>query len=155
MSGWIDADDHARKDPPGTSEKQELEPAPAMLTIPQVATRLGISTKTARRMIQRGELPGAFRARNTSKNTDQWLVPVASVDSLELSRQDKPQNTTASQLTALREQIRELETQLIIERTISQNNAHQLEQLHQTVRLMISATPSPAPRTAHWWNRKK
>ena len=145
------ADDYERDDPPGTSEKQELEPAPLTLTISQTASRVGVSAKTVRRMIARNELPGAWIAYDPKAKIKQWLVPVVSIEILDTTRQARPVNTATGELTALRTQVQNLENDLRLERALRQNSDHQLQELHQTVRLMIGAQPpQKAPR---WWRK--
>ena len=46
-----------------------------LLSMREVAERLGISTKTVRRMITRGELLGAHQEPMTSGKGLQWVVP--------------------------------------------------------------------------------
>lgn len=145
------ADDYERDDPPGTSEKQELEPAPLTLTISQTAVRVGVSGKTVRRMIARNELPGAFMSYDTTAKRQQWLVPVADIETLETTRSARPVNTATGELIALRAQVDNLQNDLKLERALRQNSDHQLQELHQTVRLMIGAqSPQKSPR---WWRK--
>lgn len=129
----------------------ELEPTPLTLTISQTAIRVGVSAKTVRRMIARNELPGAFMSYDPKAKRQQWLVPVADIETLETTRLARPVNTATGELTALRAQVQNLETDLRLERALRQNSDHQLQELHQTVRLMIGAqSPQKSPR---WWRK--
>jgi len=129
----------------------ELEPAPLTLTISQTASRVGVSDKTVRRMIARNELPGAWMAYDPKAKLNRWLVPVVDIETLEATRQARPVNTATGELIALRAQVDNLQNDLRLERALRQNSDHQLQELHQTVRLMIGA--QPPQKSPRWWRK--
>lgn len=127
--------------PPGVDRLSDLG---TLLTLREVATRLGVSTKTARRMVTRGDLPGAHQAPMANGKGTQWVVPYASVIAHENdTRQQVNPDPVNTELTALRERVAQLETQLDLQQALATERAHQLEQLHLTVRLALNAGEQP------------
>jgi len=139
------------------SENETPKPMPALpagvdrlsdlgtlLTLREVADRLGVSVKTARRMITRGDLPGAHQAPMANGKGVQWVVPYSSVITHENeTRQQINPDPVSTELTALRERVTQLETQLDLQRELATERAYQLEQLHLTVRLALNAGEQP------------
>lgn len=140
------------------SENETPKPMPALpagvdrlsdlgtlLTLREVADRLGISVKTARRMITRDDLPGAHQAPMPNGKGTQWVVPYSSVIAHENStRQQVNPDPVATELDELRQRVAQLETQLDLQRELATERAYQLEQLHLTVRLAL--TPGEQPK---------
>lgn len=127
--------------PPGVDRLSDLG---TLLTLKETATRLGVSVKTARRMISRGDLPGAHQAPMPNGKGTQWVVPYASVIAHENdTRQQVNPDPVHSELTALRERVAQLETALNLQEALATERAHQLEQLHLTVRLALNAGDPP------------
>lgn len=139
------------------SENETPKPMPALpagvdrlsdlgtlLTLREVADRLGVSVKTARRMITRGDLPGAHQAPMANGKGTQWVVPYSSVITHENeTRQQINPDPVNTELTALRERVTQLEQQLDLQQALATERAHQLEQLHLTVRLALNAGEQP------------
>ena len=139
------------------SENETPKPMPALpagvdrlsdlgtlLTLREVADRLGVSVKTARRMITRGDLPGAHQAPMANGKGVQWVVPYSSVITHENeTRQQINPDPVSTELTALRERVTQLETQLDLQRELATERAYQLEQLHLTVRRALNAGEQP------------
>jgi excisionase family DNA binding protein len=140
------------------SENETTKPMPALpagvdrlsdlgtlLTLREVADRLGISVKTARRMITRGDLPGAHQAPMPNGKGTQWVVPYSSVIAHENeTRQQVNPDPVTTELDELRQRVAQLETQLDLQRELATERAYQLEQLHLTVRLAL--TPGEQPK---------
>lgn len=134
-----------------------------MLPLAEVAARLGVSMATVRRRLKAGTLAGA--TQQAGKHGAEWLVPVATVESLLAS--DRAQAPTARTepahaLTAEVERLRgEVERLRIAEAAASAEAralAGQLTELHATMRtLALSAgtQPEPAPAARRWWHRTK
>lgn len=139
------------------SENETTKPMPALpagvdrlsdlgtlLTLREVADRLGISVKTARRMITRGDLPGAHQAPMPNGKGTQWVVPYSSVIAHENeTRQQVNPDPVTTELDELRQRVAQLETQLDLQRELATERAYQLEQLHLTVRLALNAGEQP------------
>jgi excisionase family DNA binding protein len=123
--------------PPGVTRLPDLG---TLLTISESATRLGVSAKTVRRMITRGELPGAHKAPMPTGKGEQWLVPVAALDSPQAKQRTEPApDLHAQEIESLRAKVTELEHALDTQRALADERAHALEQLHLTVRLALNA----------------
>lgn len=118
-----------------------------LLTLKQVAERLGVSAKTARRMVTRGDFPGAHQAPMPGGKGTQWVVPVASLLPHERERDQAhasaPASVTAQEVDDLRAQVTRLESELALSRALAEERAHALEQLHLTVRLALNAGDQP------------
>lgn len=128
-----------------------------LLTLKEIAGRLGVSTKTARRMIDRGDLPGAHQVPMPNGKGTQWVAPYSSVlaKENEAHRQVTP-DPVDTELTALRERVAKLETDLALQSALATERAHALEQLHLTVRLSLNAAKEPeAPAKRGLFRRRK
>lgn len=139
------------------SENETPKPMPALpagvdrlsdlgtlLTLREVADRLGISVKTARRMITRGDLSGAHQAPMSNGKGLQWVVPYSSVIAHENNtRQQVNPDPVTTELDELRQRVAQLEQQLDLQQALATERAHQLEQLHLTVRLALNAGEQP------------
>ena len=121
-----------------------------LLTLKEVAERLGVSVKTARRMVTRGDFPGAHQAPMPGGKGTQWVVPVSSVLPHENERAQvqasTPANMTAQEIADLRAQVDRLQAELNVQRALADDRAHALEQLHLTVRLALTAGEQPRKR---------
>lgn len=139
------------------SENETPKPMPALpagvdrlsdlgtlLTLREVADRLGISVKTARRMITRGDLSGSHQAPMSNGKGLQWVVPYSSVIAHENNtRQQVNPDPVTTELDELRQRVTQLEQQLDLQQALATERAHQLEQLHLTVRLALNAGEQP------------
>jgi len=136
--------------PPGVESVADLG---TVLTLKEAATRLGLSTKTVQRMLSRGDLPGAHKTPMPGGKGEQWAIPVSAVEGYQAAeRKSAPApDTTAAELEALRTQVEELRTRADLYEALASERAHQLEQLHLTVRLALNAGTQPRRR---WWNKK-
>lgn len=117
-----------------------------LYTLKETATRLGVSVKTVRRMVDRGEFPGAHLAPMSNGKGTQWVVPYSEVVRNEntQAKQATP-DPTAEELATLREQVAKLERDLALQTALATEREHALEQLHLTVRLALNAG-TPAKR---------
>jgi excisionase family DNA binding protein len=115
-----------------------------LLTMKETATRLGVSTKTVRRMIDRGALLGAHQVPMSNGKGTQWVVPYSSVIEQEnATRQQVNPDPVSVEVTELRERVTKLENDLSLARALADERAHALEQLHLTVRLALNAGEQP------------
>jgi predicted site-specific integrase-resolvase len=121
-----------------------------LLTLKETAERLGVSVKTARRMVTRGDFPGAHQAPMPTGKGTQWVVPVSSVLPHENERAQvqasTPANMTAQEIADLRAQVDRLQAELNVQRALADDRAHALEQLHLTVRMALTAGDEPRKR---------
>jgi len=136
------------------------------LSLAETATRLQMSVRTVRRMVQAGKLEGAHMV--PGKYGETWQVPVATVEQhlagAHLMATNAPPGAHV-ELKALRDRVSQLERDLELQRTLADERRHQLEQLHMTMRMLTAgqnpppSTPAPsdqaAPRQRGWrsWRR--
>jgi predicted DNA-binding transcriptional regulator YafY len=124
-----------------------------LLTLREAADALGVSTKTARRMITRGDLKGAHQVPMPSGRGTQWVVPYSSVVEQERDQREQVKaDPQSDEIAALRDKVTRLESDLALSRALADERAHALEQLHLTVRLALNAAPEPR---RSWWRRGK
>lgn len=124
-----------------------------LLTLREVADRLGVSVKTARRMVARNELLGAHQAPMPNGKGVQWFVPYSSVIAHENeTRQQVNPDPVTTELDSLRQRVAHLETQLALQESLATERAHELEQLHLTFRLAL--TPGEQPKRRGLFRRK-
>lgn len=136
--------------PAGVSSVADLG---TVLTLREVADRLGVSVKTARRMVSRGELESAHQVPMSNGRGTQWVVPVSSVE--KASRQPRAAGANKAdpsdhELQELRAKVSELEQRAELLQALADERAHQLEQLHLTVRLALNS----GEQQRRWWRRK-
>ncbi len=120
---------------------------PKHFTLKECATKLGVSAKTVRRMIDRGELAGAYQAPMANGKGTQWVVPYLSVISHE-TKTPAPAtpDPVNAELVALRERVAQLENSLNLQQELARERAHQLEQLHSTFRIALTVGEEPKRR---------
>jgi excisionase family DNA binding protein len=122
-----------------------------LLTMREVSERLGISVKTVRRMIDRGDLLGAHQIPMTSGKGLQWVVPYSEVVKAEnTTRAQAPADKSSEELLALREQVAKLQQALVLQEALATERAHQLEQLHTSFRALM---PAQADRKKRRWRK--
>lgn len=119
-----------------------------LLSLKEAAQKLGKSEKTVRRMVTRGDLPGAHQVPMTSGKGMQWVVPYSSVIAIENeTRQQVNPDPVSAELAELRAKVAQLESELTVQKVLADERAHALEQLHLTFRLSL---PSGEPKRKRW-----
>lgn len=118
-----------------------------LLTLKETAERLGVSAKTARRMVTRGDFPGAHQAPMPTGKGTQWVVPVSSIIPHEqkylLREASAPASVSAQEVDELRAQVARLESDLALQRALADERREQLDALHKTFQLALTAgTPT-------------
>lgn len=143
--------DHLPMLPPGVSSVADLG---TTLTLREVAERLGVSQKTARRMVTRGDLEGAHQVPMSTGRGTQWVVPVSSVEQVKTKQRSAPTPSAdlqAQQVAELQAQVANLQQKNELLEALATERAQQLEQLHLTMRLALTAGEQPR----RWWQKKK
>ena len=114
-----------------------------VLTLREVADRLGVSLKTARRMVSRGDLPGAHQVPMSNGRGTQWVVPVSSVEQVQQKERTTPSRQaadhSAEQIAQLQAEVAGLKQKAELLEALATERAQQLEQLHLTFRLSLPA----------------
>ena len=112
-----------------------------LFTLREASERLGVSVKTVRRMITRGDLLGAHQVPMASGKGTQWVVPYSEIVKQEntVKAQAPAPDQSASELIALREQVAQLEKDRDLFQALATERGQQLEQLHLTFRLSLPA----------------
>ena len=112
-----------------------------LYTLREASERLGVSVKTVRRMITRGDLLGAHQVPMASGKGTQWVVPYSEIVKQEntVKAQAPAPDQSASELVALREQVAQLERDRDLFQALATERGQQLEQLHLTFRLSLPA----------------
>lgn len=122
-----------------------------LLTLKEAGELLGLASKTIRRMIDRGELLGAHQVPMPGGKGTQWVVPYSElIKSENKTKAEKAPDTVAVELAELREQVRTLQATADLQRALADERGHQLEQLHTTFRLMLTAGETSKKR---WWKK--
>ena len=112
-----------------------------LYTLREASERLGVSVKTVRRMITRGDLLGAHQVPMATGKGTQWVVPYSEIVKQEntAKAQAPAPDQSASELIALREQVAQLEKDRDLFQALATERGQQLEQLHLTFRLSLPA----------------
>ena len=112
-----------------------------LYTLREASERLGVSVKTVRRMITRGDLLGAHQVPMASGKGTQWVVPYSEIVKQEntVKAQAPAPDQSTSELVALREQVAQLEKDRDLFQALATERGQQLEQLHLTFRLSLPA----------------
>ena len=110
-----------------------------LYTLREASERLGVSVKTVRRMITRGDLLGAHQVPMASGKGTQWVVPYSEIVKQEntVKAQAPAPDQVTGELVALREQVAQLEKDRDLFQALATERGQQLEQLHLTFRLSL------------------
>ena len=119
-----------------TPSAREQADMGTVLPLTEVATRLGVSVKTAYRKVRAGGYPGAYKVPGPSG--EQWVVPVATVEQLLSKATPKSQDNVQAEV--LQAKVHELEVQLAQARTEAQERALTIENLQSSMRALSTAT---------------
>jgi hypothetical protein len=119
-----------------TPSAREQADMGTVLPLVEVATRLGVSVKTAYRKVRAGGYPGAYKVPGPSG--EQWVVPVATVEQLLSKAAPKSQDNVQAEV--LQAKVHELEVQLAQARTEAQERALTIENLQSSMRALSTAT---------------
>ena len=135
--------------PPGVDRLSDLG---TLLTLQEVAERLQVSVKTARRMVTAGKFLGAHQVAMQSGKGLQWVVPYSEV--VKAENTPKPQavasNKATEELSELRQQVQQLQARLDVQEALATERAQQLEQLHTSFRALM---PAQADRKKRRWRK--
>lgn len=110
------------------------------LTLPEVATRLGLSLKTVYRRARAGQLTGAHKV--ISPTGEQWVVPVATVEQLaaiQTTKQNRA-NPDAVKAAELQQQVHDLQLELATVRAQAFERGETVEQMKSVMRSLTVAT---------------
>ncbi len=110
-----------------------------LYTLREASERLGVSVKTVRRMITRGDLLGAHQVPMANGKGTQWVVPYSEIVKQEntAKAQAPAPDQVTGELVALREQVAQLEKDRDLFQALATERGQQLEQLHLTFRLSL------------------
>ena len=110
-----------------------------LYTLREASERLGVSVKTVRRMITRGDLLGAHQVPMANGKGTQWVVPYSEIVKQEntVKAQAPAPDQSTTELVALREQVAQLEKDRDLFQALATERGQQLEQLHLTFRLSL------------------
>lgn len=135
------------------------------LTLRDAAERLGVSLKTVRRMVDRGDLPGAELRPGPSG--PQWLVSVAAIEQVLAARSQPvtspvvrasaPPSALQDELVQLRLKVAELERRTAVAEAVAQERSQELERLHESFRVLAltaSTNTEPPAGQRRWWQRR-
>jgi hypothetical protein len=125
-----------------------------LLTLREASERLGVSVKTVRRMVARGDLPGSHQVPMPNGKGLQWVVPYSEIVRQEntVKAQAPAPSETVTELLALREQVAKLEAERNLLQALADERAHALEQLHTSFRALM---PAQTERTRKKLFRRK
>jgi excisionase family DNA binding protein len=118
---------------------ERLSDLGTLYTLREASERLGVSVKTVRRMITRGDLLGAHQVPMANGKGTQWVVPYSEIVKQEntAKAQAPAPDQSTTELVALREQVAQLEKDRDLFQALATERGQQLEQLHLTFRLSL------------------
>jgi excisionase family DNA binding protein len=118
---------------------ERLSDLGTLYTLREASERLGVSVKTVRRMITRGDLLGAHQVPMANGKGTQWVVPYSEIVKQEntVKAQAPAPDQSATELATLREQVAQLEKDRDLFQALATERGQQLEQLHLTFRLSL------------------
>jgi len=123
-----------------------------LMTLREASERLGVSVKTVRRMVTRGDLPGSHQVPMASGKGLQWVVPYSEIVRQEntVKAQAPAPSETVTELLALREQVAKLEAERNLLRALADERANALEQLHTSFRALMPAQNERNRKKLFW-----
>jgi hypothetical protein len=112
------------------------------VTISEAARLLGISEPTARRRVRSGDLPGT-----------QTPTPQGFVWMVELPDDVLMDSSSSGEISALRELIAQLKTQVEAQGVELEARRREVQELHVLLQQAQAALPAPKEDRQSWWRR--
>ena len=125
------------------------------LTKREAAERMGVSISTLTRQLNKGLVPGAYKAPGPAGV--EWRVPVASISSSE-PLTIKKQET--NEIAELRAEVESLRVRASVAEQLLERDRQEVESLRQLLTAALekvhkALTTAETPTRRHWWNRPK
>ncbi len=125
------------------------------LTKREAAERMGVSISTLTRQLNKGLVPGAYKAPGPAGV--EWRVPVASISSSE-PLTIKKQET--NEIAELRAEVESLRVRASVAEQLLERDRQEVESLRQLLTAALEKVPkalttAETPTRRHWWNRPK
>lgn len=111
-----------------------------LYTLKQAGEMLGLSVKTVRRMITRGELLGSHQVAMSNGKGSQWVIPYSELVKQEntVKAQAPTPTTEQVELVALREQVARLQVERDLLQALANERAQSIDALHATFRIALN-----------------
>jgi len=127
------------------------------VSISVASKRLGVSVSTLRRRLQRGDIPGAYKAGGPDGL--EWRIPVASLDEPTPTHESSSGRPSSSGSPSESSRVRELEVALELERALRQRAESEVDSLRGLLTSALDKLPKALPETTsavkrRFWRRR-
>jgi predicted DNA-binding protein (UPF0251 family) len=128
------------------------------LTKREAAERMGVSVSTLTRQLNKGLIPGAYKAPGPAGV--EWRIPIASIFVIKPYEPLTIKKQETNELAELRAEVESLRVRASVAEQLLERDRQEVDSLRQLLTAALEKVPKAlttgeAPTRRHWWNRSK
>jgi predicted DNA-binding protein (UPF0251 family) len=128
------------------------------LTKREAAERMGVSVSTLTRQLNKGLIPGAYKAPGPAGV--EWRIPVASIFVIKPYEPLIIKKPETNELAELRAEVESLRVRASVAEQLLERDRQEVESLRQLLTAALEKVPKAlttgeTPTRRHWWSRSK
>jgi predicted DNA-binding protein (UPF0251 family) len=128
------------------------------LTKREAAERMGVSVSTLTRQLNKGLIPGAYKAPGPAGV--EWRIPIASIFVIKPYEPLTIKKQETNELAELRAEVESLRVRASVAEQLLERDRQEVDSLRQLLTAALEKVPKAlttgeAPTRRHWWSRSK
>jgi len=128
------------------------------LTKREAAERMGVSVSTLTRQLNKGLIPGAYKAPGPAGV--EWRIPVASIFVIKPYEPLTIKKQETTELAELRAEVESLRVRASVAEQLLERDRQEVDSLRQLLTAALEKVPKAlttgeTPTRRHWWSRSK
>ena len=128
------------------------------LTKREAAERMGVSLSTLTRQLNKGLIPGAYKAPGPAGV--EWRIPVASIFVIKPYEPLTIKKQETTELAELRAEVESLRVRASVAEQLLERDRQEVDSLRQLLTAALEKVPKAlttgeTPTRRHWWSRSK
>ena len=128
------------------------------LTKREAAERMGVSLSTLTRQLNKGLIPGAYKAPGPAGV--EWRIPIASIFVIKPYEPLTIKKQETNELAELRAEVESLRVRASVAEQLLERDRQEVESLRQLLTAALEKVPKAlttgeTPTRRHWWSRSK
>jgi predicted DNA-binding protein (UPF0251 family) len=128
------------------------------LTKREAAERMGVSVSTLTRQLNKGLIPGAYKAPGPAGV--EWRIPIASIFVIKPYEPLTIKKQETNELAELRAEVESLRVRASVAEQLLERDRQEVESLRQLLTAALEKVPKAlttgeTPTRRHWWRRSK
>jgi predicted DNA-binding protein (UPF0251 family) len=128
------------------------------LTKREAAERMGVSLSTLTRQLNKGLIPGAYKAPGPAGV--EWRIPVSSIFVIKPYEPLTIKKPETTELAELRAEVESLRVRASVAEQLLERDRQEVESLRQLLTAALEKVPKAlttgeTPTRRHWWSRSK